>query len=283
MSDTKEKETPDPNKMPVEDLGDMIDKIAADTLQEADDTWTEPDATTEPEFVPGQDPETDPETEPESAAAEAVAPDPSVVAKAMADERAALLSDKYEQLQKHSARLAGEIGDLRRKLTQRERVDFVQEDERSVAPELEERFQRLEARANKEAVQRATQEEFARFDARPDIAALGLGAELQRVAPKYKERVEAIQQLDDPDEARITARDIATSVIADAIADRLATSATRAKETAVTAPTRQAEKRASATTSTSGGTRVAKPRQISDPLTMPIADLKRMIEANRPE
>lgn len=253
-----------PETMPLEDLKGLLER----SLEPAPPSVEEPS--------PGPEPaEKSPETPAETPAVE----EPAEID--VAAERAKLDAErertKYEALQQHASRLASRIGDLEQRLKQRQ--DPPQEyAEREIPAEVDSRIQELERRFNDEAVSRAIAEEIGRVDANQAISKLDLRKELAEVGPKYAEQYKTIIAMQDPKEARLAARDLSLSVMSEAMGLRLERAASTAEAGKTAAKQQNVQRKIAASVSGSGGTRVASRAKPPDPQTMPLDDLKKMIE-----
>jgi hypothetical protein len=256
--------TPDPNTMPLDDLARMIKG-----------ELTEEPVVHEPEPEPDPEPEaTEPEPEPE---AEPVAEEsPEQIRYRLERER---MQAQYENLSEHASRLAGKVGHLEQLLKKsgREPSEFTPEDDEKVS-RVEEKLRDLERKINSEAVNRAILEEISIQTNRPEIQRLNLADEMKEVHTKYAESFQQLLATDDPKQARLAAKELALNVLNDAIGLRLQKASQTASTTKATSESRTLSKKIAASVSGSGGGRTAiKPKPV-DPNTMPIGDLKKLID-----
>ena len=264
----------DPRTMPLEDLRGLIKQIEDQGVTQA----AEPEPQIEPE------PETEPETsepEPEEKAPEAT-PDLQETRYRLELERRDAenqeLRARLEKQEKHSGRLAGEIGYLRKR-SQAEYVEPAAEEPETEAysplRSIQARFDELERKVNSEAVTRAIVEEIQGTSQRPEIQALKLDEELKEVAPKYQEQWSRLATLDDPVQARIQAKGLALGLLTDAVQARIAKAA--ASKTTSEAKSSASQPKKIAAAVSSGRPVGAKPKP-PDPKTMPLGDLKKLID-----
>lgn len=263
----------DPQTMPLGDLRGLIKQVEEQGVTQS----AEPETPTEPEVEPEPEP-SEPETQQTEPEAE---PDLKETRYRLELERRDAeiqgLKEGYEKLQKHAGRLAGEIGHLRKRSTE-EYVEPATDDGReeySPIRSIQARFDELERKINSEAVSRAIVEEIQGTSQRPEIQALKLDEELKEVAPKYQEQWSRLATLDDPVQARIQAKSLALGLLTDAVQARLAkAAATKATSESKSAATQTKKVAAAVSSGRPVGSRMKPP----DPKTMPLGDLKKLID-----
>jgi hypothetical protein len=161
-----------------------------------------------PEVKAEEQAEPEPVTEPEQAAPAPVV-DPLVEQYRIEHEK---LQAQLELQRAHASRLAGEIGHLRRQVTAPEPdgAEGYNQD-----PDLAQRFDRLESRINSDAIATAIAQEVQALQS-PEVKALHDGGWLAKAAAPYEQDWTAATSATDANTARLLARAVARSTVADA-------------------------------------------------------------------
>jgi hypothetical protein len=122
------------------------------------------------------------------------------------------LQAQLELQRAHASRLAGEIGHLRRQVTAPEPdgAEGYNQD-----PDLAQRFDRLESRINSDAIASAIAQEVQALQS-PEVKALHDGGWLAKAAAPYEQDWKAATEASDANTARLLARAVARSTVADA-------------------------------------------------------------------
>jgi len=257
---------PDETTLSDEQLEEKIQALQS-VAGETEELLEEPEASDEAapegeaaeEEEPSEAPEAEEEEEGEIEVDEAAAR--SFTAALEAERQKAQL----EQLRRHSARLAGEIGHLRKELERARRGEEGAEEPSPAIEKIQSQLERLESQLKSESVVRAVAEEIHQIDTRPEIVALGLEKEFQEIAPKYKDKYLQAIASGDPDEARMLTRDLTLGMVSEALALKIGRLKAEQERRKMGASAAHRERKIAASATRGGsGARPAKERTVAE-------------------
>jgi hypothetical protein len=205
-----------------EELEAMLDGLTPDGAL-PDEQQPPAEVTPEPEPEPEPQSTTTTESEPETTQEPQSEPEPELDVAASEREGDRIKMQKLEAAillqQAHNSRLAGEIGYLRNQRSQPVSEPYEPQSQQEVdrLQLLEQRFAEAEARRNSFEVSQAVADAIGTMDG-PWVNELS--AEVQEIAPKYKDQIEAANNATDPEMARQLAMGIAMLVKAEAMEKR---------------------------------------------------------------
>lgn len=273
--------------MPLEEFERLIDGDGAATEAASDkDEPAAEESKTETEAPKGDTaedktaaPETgdDTETAVEAPAEETETEKPSLEDRfAALEEKDAKRDLELERLKLHNSRLAAKLGNAEKKLQDRRRDTTTGDVDTDGLDELRDEIATLKAEQHADALDRAVQQEFARFGARPEF--VELKPILQKLSSQFEDRYKELASIQDVTEARLAARELQLDMLTEARAEKSKTDRAEAERRKLdaSAKLKQDKKKASVTESSVRGA-AAKPKGF-DPETAPLEELEAVVD-----